>query len=161
MDIEVKVFEGGKEPEFDNEGDLIDLYSRKVIVSTPERWGAMHSAIYEEGEAYIEEGDIVTVHLGVAISLPEGYYSRLYPRSSTFKKYGLIQTNGVGIIDHTFNGDDDELLAVFYATRPCILTVGSRLNQLEIVKGLKKDFKLSVVSKLGNPSRGGFGTTGD
>ena len=48
-----------------------------------------------------EKGDIIKFGLGVAMELPKGYEAEIRPRSSTFKHWGLIQTNSVGTIDNS------------------------------------------------------------
>ena len=37
------------------------------------------------------------IPLGFACQLPEGYFALLFPRSSTFDRWGIIQTNSIGI----------------------------------------------------------------
>ena len=55
----------------------------------------------------LKKGDFALIDLGVSIKLPDGYEAHLCPRSSTFKKWGIIQTNSMGIIDNSYSGDDD------------------------------------------------------
>lgn len=63
--------------------------------------------LYTAEDITIEAGEFALINLGVSIKLPEGYGAKLFPRSGTFKKYGLIQTNSVGIIDNTYSSKED------------------------------------------------------
>ena len=111
-----------------------------------------------EGVIKYNTGDIVILYLGIATDLGKGYEANLLPRSSTFKNTGLILTNSMGLIDDSYNGDEDEWLAVCYATRRGQIKIGDRHMQFTIKKtGI---FDLEEVETLGNPSRGGYGSTG-
>lgn len=68
-------------------------------------------------DTYMTEGELYHIPLGVAMQLPEGYEALVIPRSSTFKKYGIVQANSVGLIDETYCGDSDEWHFPAYATR--------------------------------------------
>mgnify|MGYP000923708834 CR=1 FL=1 len=56
----------------------------------------------------MKAGEFRLIPLGIAMKLPEGYEAHVVPRSSTFKTFGIIQTNSIGIIDNTYSGDGDE-----------------------------------------------------
>lgn len=100
------------------------------------------------------------IPLGVAMELPLGYEAIIAPRSSTFKRYGLIQTNSIGIIDESYNGDTDEwLLSVISCTQHVVLKKGTRICQFRIIKH-QPLCKFIEVTTLGNEDRGGFGGTG-
>lgn len=45
----------------------------------------------------LKKGEFKLIPLGVAMELPEGYEAIVAPRSSTFKNWGIIQTNGIGM----------------------------------------------------------------
>lgn len=132
----------------DPKGDMIDLYAAEDIT--------------------INEMDEALIPLGVAMELPIGYRANLLPRSSTFKKWGIIVTNSMGVIDHTYCGDNDEWkLAVFCLKgrefvngKKCtIIHKGDKIAQFEIVPIMPK-VVLEEVDHLGNADRGGFGSTG-
>ena len=132
----------------DPKGDMIDLYAAEDIT--------------------INEMDEALIPLGVAMELPIGYRANLLPRSSTFKKWGIIVTNSMGVIDHTYCGDNDEWkLAVFCLKgrefvngKKCtIIHKGDKIAQFEIVPVMPK-VVLEEVDHLGNADRGGFGSTG-
>lgn len=115
--------------------------------------------LYVSGNYTYKKGDTVLVKLGVAMELPEGYEAHIYPRSSTFKHHGLILTNSVGIIDNSYNGDNDEWMAMFYATQDGHLAEGSRVVQFRIYQNMPET-KLITVNSLNNTDRGGYGSTG-
>ena len=105
------------------------------------------------------KGDFRAIKLGVSIELPEGYEALLVPRSSTFKNWGIIQTNGIGIIDESYCGDDDVWMMPVYATREAIIEKGDRICQFRIIKH-QPDIDINEVESLCNDNRGGFGTSG-
>lgn len=109
----------------------------------------------------LRAGDYTQIPLGVAMKLPKNYEAHLVPRSSTFRKYGIIQTNGVGIIDNSYSGDDDEWAMPAYATRDVMIREGARIAQFRILPVMDDDVITHTVVKLDELSRGGFGSTGD
>ena len=104
------------------------------------------------------KGDIVVLHTGLAMQLPPLTEGWLMPRSSTFRKTGLIQTNSIGMIDNAYCGDNDEWMAVMYATRDGFLEIGERYLQFRIMPCMKPQ-DIVEVDTLGNSNRGGFGST--
>jgi dUTP pyrophosphatase len=97
--------------------------------------------------------------MGVSMQLPKGYEMLLVARSSTFKNFGLIQTNAIGVIDETYCGDDDHIMMPVYATRDTEVHVNDRICQFRIIKHQPViDFEES--ESLSGKSRGGFGSTG-
>lgn len=110
-------------------------------------------------EVELKAGEFKLIPLGVAMELPKGYEGHLAPRSSTFKTWGLIQTNSIGIVDHSYCGDEDMWRMPVYATRDTIIHVNDRIAQFRIVENQPK-IVFEEVEYLENDSRGGFGTTG-
>ena len=106
-----------------------------------------------------KKGTIIKFGLGVAMELPEGYEALIAPRSSTFKRWGLLQTNTPGVIDNVYNGDNDEWGIEFIATRDGIIDRHDRVCQFRIQENQPK-FKFTEVEHLGNEDRGGYGTSG-
>lgn len=106
----------------------------------------------------------VLVPLGVAMELPKGYEAHLAPRSSLFKKHGLIVVNSVGVIDESYCGDEDEWKLSVYCLEPKFngsfseLKAGERIAQFRIIKKMPS-VNFIEVDSLQNPSRGGFGST--
>lgn len=110
----------------------------------------------------MKKGDYKEISLGVAMELPKGYEAYVIPRSSTFKKYGLIQANSLGLIDNTYCGNNDVWKFPAYATKDVIIPKGTRLCQFRIQKSMSKRLtKFEVVDDLENDNRGGFGSSGN
>ena len=105
------------------------------------------------------KGGVIKFGLGVAMELPKGYEAEIRPRSSTFKKYGLIQTNSVGTIDNSYKGDNDEWMIEFIAMRDGTINRFDRVCQFRIWENQPR-FEFEEVDRLGNEDRGGYGTTG-
>lgn len=107
----------------------------------------------------LKAGEFKLIPLGVAMELPQGYEAHLVPRSSTFKNWGIIQTNSVGIIDCSYCGDNDMWRMPVYATRDTQIHVNDRIAQFRIIENQPK-INFQEVEHLGNDDRGGFGSTG-
>lgn len=107
----------------------------------------------------LRAGEFKLIPLGVGMILPEGYEAHIVPRSSTFKTWGIIQTNHMGVIDNSYSGDNDQWRFPAYATRDTIIKKGDRICQFRIVEN-QPNFNIVEVEKLNNSSRGGFGSTG-
>jgi hypothetical protein len=107
----------------------------------------------------MKKGEFRLIRLGVAMELPEGYEAHVVPRSSTYKNFGLIQTNHMGVIDESYKGDADEWKWPALAMRDTEVHVGDRLCQFRIMKHQPQISFLEVAS-LENEDRGGFGTSG-
>lgn len=99
------------------------------------------------------------IPLGVSMKLPEGYEAHIVPRSSTFKTWGIIQTNHMGVIDESYCGDNDQWMMPVLATRAVIIHKNDRICQFRIIKKQPK-ILFQEVDSLGEESRGGFGSTG-
>lgn len=107
----------------------------------------------------LKKGDSALISLGVSMELPKGYEALVIPRSSTFKKHGIIQTNHVGLIDNSYNSDTDIWKYPVYAMRNTTIHEGDRVCQFRIQKSMGK-IKFNIVEELNNNERGGFGSTG-
>lgn len=110
-------------------------------------------------EVVLKAGDFALIPLGVAMELPEGYEAHLVPRSSTFKTWGLLQTNSMGVVDGSYCGDNDMWRMPVYATRDSVVHVNDRIAQFRIVKN-QPPLVFEETAHLGNTDRGGFGSTG-
>ncbi len=108
---------------------------------------------------YLDAGDSTLIPLGVGMILPNGCEAHVVPRSSTFKNYGIIQTNGMGIIDESYCGNDDQWFMPVYATRRATIPKNSRICQFRIVEKMP-EYKIEEVENLEEKSRGGHGSTG-
>ena len=107
----------------------------------------------------MKAGDFKLISLGVSMQLPPMYEALIVPRSSTFKTWGLIQTNSIGIVDNTYCGDNDMWRMPVYATRDTVIHVNDRVAQFRIMENQPK-IQFEEVEHLDNSDRGGFGSTG-
>ena len=110
-------------------------------------------------EVTLKAGEFRLIPLGIAIALPEGYEAHLAPRSSTFKNYGILQTNSIGVVDWSYRGDNDQWCMPVWATRDVTSEKGARICQCRIVENQPK-LNFVAVEHLNGPDRGGFGSTG-
>lgn len=133
---------------FDNEinkiekiskGDLIDLRAAETVE--------------------MKKGEFRLIKLGVGMKLPDGYKANIYPRSSTYKNFGIILANSVGQIDNSYSGDNDEWKFPAIALRDTIIHKNDRICQFEIQK-IQPEIKFVEVEHLDAESRGGIGSTG-
>ena len=138
-EIKIKYFNDVQEIEALEVGDWIDLRSAESVD--------------------IKAGEYKLIRLGVAMELPEGYEALVAPRSSTFKNYGILLANSLGIIDESYKGDNDEWKFLAYATRDTHAEKNDRICQFRIIEHQPK-IKLTKVESLGNADRGGIGSTG-
>ena len=99
------------------------------------------------------------IPLGISVELPEGYEAHIAPRSSAFKRWGIIQANSVGVIDNSYCGDNDIWMMPVYATRFAEIKKNDRICQFRIVEK-QPHLEFETVDHLGNEDRGGFGSTG-
>lgn len=110
-------------------------------------------------DTFLAKGEFKYIPLGVAMELPKGYEAIMAPRSSTFKNFGVIQFNSIGIIDESYKGDDDIWHFPAYATRNTVIPAGTRICQFRIFKH-QPLINFKYVKTLGNNNRGGLGSTG-
>lgn len=121
------------------QGDWIDLRAAKTV--------SLH------------KGEFALIPLGVAMQLPKGYEAHIVPRSSTYKNFGIIQTNHMGIVDESYCGDNDQWMFPAYALKDTTIKKNERICQFRLFKH-QPAFEIVEVDKLNNDDRGGFGSTG-
>lgn len=122
-------------------------------------------------DTFVALGNYKQIPLGISMEIPEGCFAMVLPRSSTFKKWGIMMANSMGIIDQSYCGDNDIWQFPTFCVMNTIDTVSDpehrvgtiikkneRICQFTLIK--KTDFTLKEVEKLGNADRGGFGSTG-
>lgn len=107
----------------------------------------------------IKKGHFALIPLGVAMQLPEGHEALMVPRSSTYKNFGIIQTNSMGIIDNAYCGNNDMWYFPAYAMRDTEIKKGDRICQFRIVES-QPEIEFEEVENLENADRGGIGSTG-
>lgn len=161
MNIEIKTFGGVKIPQIISKGEWIDLSARETVELKAPR--ITNKSV---------EFDSTLIPLGVAMRLPEGFEAIIAPRSSTFSKKQLLQTNSIGVIDSTYCGDKDEWKFPAVALDKTVVNAGDKICQFRIQlsqkatvwQKLKWLFSSSInivkVNSLEEENRGGFGTTG-
>ena len=108
----------------------------------------------------LKQGYYYEISLGVSMELPDGYEAYIIPRSSTFKKFGIIQTNSFGLIDNSYCGNNDIWKFPAYATKDGFIPKGTRICQFRIQKKTPH-ITFTVVDDLENKDRGGFGSSGN
>ncbi|MBR0172831.1 MAG: dUTP diphosphatase [Lachnospiraceae bacterium] len=107
----------------------------------------------------LKKGEMTLIPLGVAMQLPDGYEAHIVPRSSTYKNFGVIQANHMGVVDCSYCGDDDWWMWPALAMRDTHISMNDRICQFRIMENQPK-LLFEETDRLGNKSRGGFGSTG-
>lgn len=107
----------------------------------------------------LKAGEFKLIKLGIGMILPEGYEANIVPRSSTFKNYGLLQTNSYSVVDNSYSGNNDEWKFPVYATRDVHINKNDRICQFRINK-IQPTIQFEVVEHLNKTDRGGFGSSG-
>lgn len=137
--IKIKYFTDVEKVEKISQGDLIDLRAAEDVE--------------------IKTGEFKLIPLGVAMELPKGYKANVYPRSSTYKNFGIILANSVGQIDESYKGDNDMWMFPAIAMRDTVIHKNDRICQFEIVRKMPL-IEFEEVETLENEDRGGIGSTG-
>lgn len=107
----------------------------------------------------LKKGEIRRISLGISMQLPENYEAHILPRSSAPEKFGIIMAHSQGIIDNSYCGDDDVWSFLALAIRDTTIYVNDRIAQFRIYQN-QPSILFVPVDTLGNPNRGGFGSTG-
>ena len=161
-------------PKVIHKGDWIDLRaSRKVTLQGPQAGTLKYHEVNGEKVGHRDvEFDYDKIPLGVAIGLPMGLEAHVLPRSSTFSKFGIMMSNSEGIVDYTYQGDNDEWMFPAVAFRDTTIEMGDRICQFRIQLSqkatlyqklmwlLSSGIEIVEVEHLGKPNRGGLGSTG-
>lgn len=137
----------------------------KIKYTTPD---IIHIHAIEQGdwidlraaeEVKLKRGEFKLISLGVSMQLPKGYEAHIVPRSSTFKKFNIIQANQFGILDNAYRGNQDVWRFPALAVRDTVIHKNDRICQFRIVKNQPR-ITFKTVEDLSNTNRGGFGSTG-
>ena len=139
LTIQIKYFSDIEKIQEIEQGDWIDLRAAE--------------------EVEFKAGEYKLIPLGVGMKLPSNYEANIVPRSSTFKNWGILQTNSYAVIDNSYSGNEDEWRLPAYATRDTTINKGDRICQFRIQKVMPQ-VKLVEVDKLDDVNRSGFGSTG-
>ena len=145
MKMKIKYFEGATKLKKISKGNWIDVYASKDV--------------------FVPLNERAMIPLGFALELPKGWEGHLAPRSSTFKTWGIIQTNSVGVVDDTYIGDNDQWHMPVY----CLdskneggtwIKQGDKIGQFRIME-VMPEIEFEEVEVFNNSDRGGFGSTGE
>ena len=140
MEIKIKYFDKEIDKlEKISKGDWIDLRAAETVE--------------------MKAGEFKIIKLGVGMKLPKGYEAHIVPRSSTYKKFGIIQTNHQAVIDNSYCGDEDQWGYPTYALRDTVINKNDRICQFRIME-TQPEITFEEVEHLDDKSRGGFGSTG-
>ena len=145
IEIKIKYLDGATKLKRIQQGDWIDVYAYEDVI--------------------LHQGESALVSLGFAMEFPAKYEAHLAPRSSTFKKWGVIQTNSVGVIDNSYCGDNDIWKMPVYCLVPrhgetTHIQKGDKIGQFRLIERMNEEIEFNEVEHLGNEDRGGFGSTG-
>lgn len=110
-------------------------------------------------DTHMGAGEFKLLPLGVAMQLPSGYEAIVAPRSSTYKNWGIVQANSIGVIDESYCGNGDEWKFPAIALFDTDIPANTRICQFRIQKNQPK-LNFMTVDELDNPDRGGIGSTG-
>ena len=127
----------------------------KIQKITQGDWIDLRSSI----DCELKTGEFKLLPLGIAMELPEGYEAYIVPRGSTFKNFGVIQTNHKGVVDESYCGDNDQWFVPIYALRDTQIKMNDRICQFRIQEKMP-EITFIEVEHLGNEDRGGHGSTG-
>lgn len=138
-------------------GDWIDVRACSVKVDG-EKFDWL---INDTGEKYVPyfSGQFLLIGLGFAMQCPNRHEAHIVPRSSTFKNYGLIQTNHCGIVDWAYRGNNDQWFVPMLAMRDGMIVQYDRIAQFRFVEKMPK-IVLTKVDFFDAADRGGHGSTG-
>lgn len=152
MKIRIKYFEESTKLKKIAKGNWIDVYANKDV--------------------FVKINERAMIPLGFALELPRGWEAHLAPRSSTFKTWGIIQTNSVGVVDDTYIGDNDQWHMPVYCLegkntesidgeeiKGTWIRKGDKIAQFRIME-VMPEIEFDEVESFGNLDRGGFGSTG-
>ena len=177
MKLKIKIKRINKEialPTIIDKGEWVDLRSSDIVVlKAPQSGTLKKKTINGENRSYRDVSfDECLIPLGIAAKIPKGFEAIILPRSSTFKKFGIIMTNSQGIIDNSYSGNNDEWKFPAAALRSTVIIKGSRVCQFRIQLSqkatiwqklkwfLSSGIKIVEVDNLNTTDRGGIGSTG-
>lgn len=134
---------------------LNDTVKRLEYIDGKSDWIDLRSAEH----VIMKAGEYRLINLGVAMQLPKGYEAHIIPRSSTFKNFGIIQANHMGLVDESYAGPNDWFYMPAIALRDTEIQINDRICQFRIEKH-QPQIQFEEVEELHAPDRGGIGSTG-
>lgn len=139
VDVKIRYHNGVAEIRPISLGDWVDLRAAETVT--------------------MKRGEYKMISLGVSMELPKGYEAHVLPRSSTYRRYGIVMANSMGIVDNAYRGDDDVWQFPAIALADTEIRKDERIAQFRIEK-IQPTLKFKAVDRLDNANRGGFGSTG-
>ncbi|MBN1494784.1 dUTP diphosphatase [Candidatus Peregrinibacteria bacterium] len=136
---------------------------KRIDLSLPlpvyETDGSVGFDILAREETEIPSKEIALVPGNIIVEVPKGYMLMVASRSSTPRKKGLLPPHGLGIIDHDYCGEQDEIkIQVYNFTEKSVKVLkGEKVAQGVFIKINKLQWK--EVKNMHKNSRGGFGST--
>ncbi len=127
----------------------------RITINPKGDWIDLRSAI----DCDLKKDEFKLIPLGIAMELPQNYEAHIVPRSSTYKNFGIIQTNHMGVVDNSYCGDNDQWFMPVYALRDTHISKNDRICQFRIMKK-QTEIKFDEVMFLDNENRGGHGSSG-
>ena len=134
---------------------ITDKIEKLAYIGGKSDWVDLRSA----EDVTLKKGEFKLIPLGIAMELPKGYEAHVVPRSSTYKNFGVIQTNHMGVIDETYCGDNDQWFMPVLAMRDTRIHVNDRICQFRIMEH-QPELVFEETEILGHADRGGHGSTG-
>ncbi len=112
----------------------------------------------------LKAGEFKIISLGISLKLPVGYEAHVLPRSSTFRKWGIIMACSMGIIDNSYCGQGDVWGFPAIALKDTEIELNDRIAQFRIMPSMMSGGKIAFIEncteEFSAVSRGGFGSTG-
>lgn len=156
-------------PKVIKKGEWVDLYASQECVLNAPQAGTLKGSDVKHRDVI---SDVTYIPLGVAMKLPDGYEAILASRSSAAKKMGVMLAGGIGVIDNSYCGDNDQWMYPAITLRKTSISKNTRLCQFRIQLSQKATVKQKIkwlltsgiefveVDSLGSEDRCGFGSTG-
>lgn len=176
MKLKIKVLRTGNisMPKVIKKGDWVDLQSaEQVTMNAPQAGTLKKHTVNGETESHRDVSfDFKLISLGVAMELPKGFEAIMKPRSSTYKNFGIIQSNHAATIDNDYRGSNDIWKFPAIAFKDTEIYIGDRICQFRIQLSqnatvwqklkwlLSSGIKFVEVNHLYHENRGGIGSTG-
>lgn len=170
LKIKVKELTEGCMPCITDRGDWIDLMAAKDVEINAAQAGVQ----YQKDNAKYRDvtTGVVYIPLGVSMQLPDGFEAIVASRSSGPKKLNMFIPNGIGVIDNSFSGNNDEWHYIASPMTNTTINKGMRICQFRIQLSqkatiwqkikwmLSSGIELVKVDNLESNDRGGLGSTG-
>lgn len=129
-----------------------DLYVEKEVVNIPPHIQLINGNLHYNKP--------VLISTGVRAIFPSDEALLIFPRSSLFKRYGLMLTNSVGVVDSDYN-QEIFISVINMSSETVIIPKGERIAQGVFIKYQEISYLLgNISSDMFNVRTGGFGSTG-